>query len=93
MSKMSELHRELTECAYDLGFESIEEAEANGYTVDYATQTLVDGRELAHKEYLEKKEAILAKLKELQHNLIEAKEPKWSAVVSDTIQLLEKGDI
>lgn len=92
MSKMSELHRELTECAYDLGFESIEEAEANGYTVDYATQTLVDGRELAHQEYIEKKEAVLPKLQELKSNLIKAREPQWGAIISDAIDLIEKGD-
>ena len=33
MSKMSQLHAELTEAAAELGFESIEDAEANGYTV------------------------------------------------------------
>ena len=35
MSKMSNIHLELTEQANELGFESIEEAEANGYKVDY----------------------------------------------------------
>lgn len=93
MSKMSELHRELTECAYDLGYESLEDAQVNGYDIDYDNHTLVDVRDKIHQEYLEKKASVLPKLKELQHNLIEAKEPQWSAVVSDTIQLLEKGDI
>lgn len=36
MSKMSELHMELSEQASELGFESIEEAEAHGYTVKYS---------------------------------------------------------
>ena len=35
MSKMSQLHAELTEAAAELGFESIEEAEAHGYKVEY----------------------------------------------------------
>lgn len=33
MSKMSQLHTELTEQASELGFESIEDAENNGYEV------------------------------------------------------------
>lgn len=35
MSKMSQLHAELTEKAAELGFESIEDAEAHGYKVEY----------------------------------------------------------
>lgn len=34
-AKMSQLHAELTEQAAELGFESIEQAEVNGYKVDY----------------------------------------------------------
>lgn len=44
MSKMSQLHAELSEQAYELGYESIEEAEANGLKVQYnedGTATLV----------------------------------------------------
>lgn len=37
MSKMSQLNMELTESAADLGFESIEEAEAHGFIADYNT--------------------------------------------------------
>ena len=35
MSKMSQIHAELTEAAAELGFESIEDAEAHGYKVEY----------------------------------------------------------
>lgn len=35
MSKMSQIHAELTEKAAELGFESLEEAEDNGYEVLY----------------------------------------------------------
>jgi superfamily I DNA/RNA helicase len=44
MSKMSQLHAELSEQAYELGFDSIEEAEANGVKIQYnadGTATLV----------------------------------------------------
>lgn len=46
MSKMSQLHAELSEQASQLGFHSIEEAEINGYEVDYENATLVEGRSL-----------------------------------------------
>ena len=36
MAKMSQIHAELTEQASELGFESIEQAEARGYTVKYS---------------------------------------------------------
>lgn len=93
MSKMSELHRELSECAYSLGYESIEDAQVNGYDIDYENHTLVDVRDKIHQEYMEKKADVLPRLKQLQHNLISAGEPHWSAVISDTIQLLEKEDL
>ncbi len=35
MSKMSQLHAELSEQAYELGYESLEEAEANGVKIQY----------------------------------------------------------
>lgn len=41
MSKMSQLHAELTSQAADLGYVSIEEAEQNGYQVDYSTHKLI----------------------------------------------------
>lgn len=35
MSKMSQLHAELSEQAYELGYESLEQAEANGVKIQY----------------------------------------------------------
>lgn len=35
MSKMSQIHMDLSEQASELGFESIEQAEANGYEVEF----------------------------------------------------------
>ena len=40
MSKLSQLHAEFEENANELGFESFEEAERNGYRPDYATGKL-----------------------------------------------------
>lgn len=41
MSKMSQLHAELSEQAYELGFESIGEAEQAGYGVDWENAKLI----------------------------------------------------
>ena len=54
---MSQLHATLTEQAAGLGFRSIEEAEANGYSVDYNNEKLVklDEEKLAHEAWLKEK--------------------------------------
>ena len=41
MSKMSQLHAELTEQAHELGFEDIGEAEQAGYGVDWENSKLI----------------------------------------------------
>lgn len=75
MSKMSQLHLELSEQAYELGFKSIEEAEAHGYMVVY----LEDRAELlprdpleqlneAYKEWLKEREIIIHKLEMLRND-------------------------
>lgn len=71
MSKMSQLHAELTEQASELGYESIEEAEANGYEIDYDRSMLVDGRELAHEAWLKEKDKMLSILKGVQSDIAE----------------------
>lgn len=55
MSKMSQIHMELTEQAAELGFESIEQAEANGYLVDYNGETWVLKPDV-NRAYKEKEE-------------------------------------
>lgn len=65
MSKMSQLHAELTEQAYDLGFESIEDAENNGYEVIYDGENFArlvrseDEQELAHEDWLRERKEVL----------------------------------
>lgn len=59
MSRMSQLHAELSQQAYELGFESIEDAEAHGYTVNYAKQKLVDPQESAHEAWLKERDEVL----------------------------------
>lgn len=95
MSKMSQLHAELSEQASELGFRSIEEAEANGYEIDYDKRVLVDGRELAHKDWLERKELILKALNDLYDNYIEGsfKVRFEKEVIKEAIDFIEEGEI
>ena len=59
---MSQLHAELSEQAYELGFESIEAAEQAGYGIDYESHKLVAPQEEAHKAWLKDKEDVLERL-------------------------------
>ena len=90
MSKMSQLHAELTQQASELGYESIEEAEANGYEVDYEEQKLVDSQELAHENWLKRKEETLAKLKQLLEAYKGAE--GVTSVAEEAIEFIEKGE-
>lgn len=91
MSKMSQLHAELSEQAFELGFESIEEAEANGYEVDYEKQKLVDGRELAHNDWLERKEKILGELISVYNDIDVPKD--YKTYLKHAINFIEEGEI
>ena len=91
MSKMSQLQMELNEQAVELGFEDWEQAQAAGYEIDYKTGKLVDGRELAHKDYLKRKERILAKLKQLSEAYKGAE--SITSVVNEAIEFLKEGEI
>lgn len=69
---MSQLHAELTEQAYELGFENLEEALANGYEVDYEECRLLHPyvltnkeHEKAHKAWLEERGKVVDGLKSI----------------------------
>lgn len=75
MSKMSWAHAELCEQAYELGFESLEDAINNGYEthIDGMTLKLVPNEkkqmELAHQAWLKERDGVLADLEELKNGL------------------------
>lgn len=85
MSKMSQIHVELSEQANELGFESLEEALAKGYEVDYEERKLVNPyvldmdkeREEAHEAWLKEQRIVLGDLMNLMmhkvydHDIIE----------------------
>lgn len=71
MSKMSQLHAELSEQAYELGFESIGEAEQAGYCVDWENHKLIPDVDKAYED-LDKTEKANEEAKqiELVHNIL-----------------------
>ena len=84
MSKMGELHAELSEQANELGFESLDEALANGYEVDCEERQLVNpyvlvdkAQEEAHEAWLKEQQIVLGDLMNLMihkvydHDIIE----------------------
>lgn len=98
MSKMSQLHAELTEQANELGFESIEEAEADGYTIDYTERRLVKHEccdmakelEQAHLAYIAKKEDLLERADKVW------KDPTYDQLidlVNELVCFIKKGEV
>ena len=95
---MSQLHAELTQQAYDLGFESIEEAEANGYHINYCdnevklTLDMAKAQEQAHKAWVEEKQQVLDELTDVIHD----DELDWGEIVrkvEHAIEFIEKGEV
>lgn len=65
MSKMSQLHAELSSQAYDMGFESLDVAEQMGCEIDWENQRLVPPEEAAHNSILRERDEIIADLEKL----------------------------
>lgn len=95
MSKMSQLHAELSEQAAELGFESLGEAEQAGYGVDWENGKLIkveDELEKAHEAWLEEREEVLEELRNLHEYFVEEDDLHYSIVVAKAIKLLEEGE-
>lgn len=90
---MSQLHAELSEQASRLGFQSIEEAEANGYEVDYEKRTLVDGRELAHEEWLKERDEVIEDLDHIALGYAEAGFDDHAEKLYKAINFIKKGEV
>lgn len=66
MSKMSQLHAELSEQAIDMGYSSLEYAtDVAGCEVDYEKGKLIPPEEAAHNSILQERDEIIADLKKL----------------------------
>lgn len=74
---MSQIHLELTEQANELGFESIEEAEANGYRVDYTGEgwelklDMAKAQEKAHEAWLKERDEVLSIIESIKEDIVE----------------------
>lgn len=100
MSKMSQLHAELSEQAYELGFESVEQAEARGYTVKYSGDEAflvpdVDkAQEKVHEAWLEEREDIYKRLSELYNELVYIDiDEEYLVTINDAIEFIRKGEM
>ena len=94
MSKISQLHAELSEQAYELGFESIGEAEQAGYGVDWENAKLIkveDEQEKAHEAWLEEKQQVLNDLDIVAHSDTVPFEHK--EIVKQAIEFIRKGEM
>lgn len=102
MSKMSQLHAELTEQASELGFSSIEEAEANGYHIDYTSKgwklkfDMAKAHEQAHKEWEKERDDLLAEAGELLDSTENFEPTAYDGLrnmVRSLIEFIKKGEI
>lgn len=98
---MSQLHAELSEQASELGFESIEEAEAKGYVVRYSGQEAflvpnVDKElEEAHKAWLKEREEVITGLKKIYDGYVEGdyKTNGEKEILKTVINFIVKGEM
>lgn len=88
MSKMSQLHAELSEQAYELGFESLDEAAQAGYGLDWEKHKLLSPEELAHKAWVEERDLIIKRLR-----VISTRSKYDRDTVEMAIDFIKKGEV
>ena len=96
MSKMSQLHAELSEQASKLGFESLGEAEQAGYGVDWENAMLIkmdDEQDEAHKVWLKERRNVLTDLRFLLNEQIPVGDQDTIDTLERAIDFIEKGEI
>lgn len=104
MSKMSQLHIELSEQANELGFETVQDAVNSGYIVDYDKGKLVEyglgysetveyltkEQQKAHEAWIEEKQQVLNDLDIVAHSDSVPFEHK--EIVKQAIDFIRKGE-
>lgn len=104
MSRMSQLHAELEEQAYEKGYESLDEALKDGATIigetlvtkdDLPSKKSVDERQQAHEAWLKEREEVI---KGLQLTLIKMvadrkNETKEYDSISRALKFIEQGEM
>ena len=93
---MSQIHMELSEQASELGFASIEEAEANGYHVDYNGKgwelklDITKAHEKAHEAWLKEKEELLEKVDKVWEN---PNQDDLLNLVDELVKFIKRGEV
>lgn len=96
---MSTIQMELSEQASDLGFRSIEEAEANGYKVDYNGDTWVlkpdlnKAHEEAHAEWVKRRDNLLERLDKTTKEARETKDHELADFFEELYLFIKEGEI
>ena len=95
MSKMGDLNLKLQEEVNDLGYDSVQEAIADGWDSAeyYSTSKKIDGQAKAHEAWLEEKKALLEELENLHDYFVEEDDLHYSIVVAKAIEFIKKGEI
>ena len=98
MSKMSQLHAELTSQAYELGYTTLEEAFNDGWEVDYEHSRLrkvSDLQEEAHKAWLKERDETIKNLTDLGFDMVreDGVPPDWAKTVFKAVDFIKKGEM
>lgn len=106
MSKMSQLHADMSEQLAELGFKDMREAEANGYHLIYTGNTvklaldMSKAQDKAHEAWLAEREQVLEDLRQLKKieeaiEKITGEKTAYDAVgkLDHAITFIEKGEV
>lgn len=99
MSKMSQLHAELTSQAYELGYTTLEDAFNDGWEVDYEQSRLrkvIDLQEEAHKAWLKERDELFKELIDLGTKMmVDNKDVpvEWAKTIFKTADFIKKGEM
>lgn len=96
MSKLSQLHAELSEQASKLGFEDLGEAEQAGYGVDWENAMLIkmdDEQDEAHKAWLKEKQKVIRKLQLAKSTMMANNYFECADRVAEAINFIKKGEM
>lgn len=102
MSKMSQLHAELEQQAYEKGYESLDEALNDGATIvgetlvtrdDLPTKKVVDERQQAHEAWLKERDEVIKRLQATWFYLNNLGEKEDADNVSRAMKFIEEGEM
>lgn len=100
MSIMSQLHAELSEQANELGYETLEEAQADGYTINYQEGKLVKyeccdlakEQEQAHLAYIVERAEHEKNLKVISEFLRKNNAEGYAEDIDNAIEFFSQGE-